>query len=164
MNNIKEQWLPIVGYDKYEVSNKGQVRNKKTGRILKQAYQNSGYTIVALRRDGKTKTYSIHRLVMETFEPRPDADHLDVNHKDWDKTNNNLDNLEWVTRKVNLLYGSGPNELKILESMLHNAIKAALHQWYNKLLSAKCTKECFTERVVEQAISDATKFYNETHQ
>lgn len=164
MENNKEQWLPIIGYNKYEVSNKGQVRNIKTKRILKQAHGNTGYSFVSLRRDGTTKTYSIHRLVMEAFDPRPDADRMDVNHKDWNKLNNNLENLEWTTRKENLLHGSGPTELRVLESMLHNAMKAALHEWYGKLLSAKCTKEAFTERVVAQAIQDATEFYNETHE
>lgn len=163
MNNIKEQWLPIVGYDKYEVSDLGQIRNKKTGRILKQAHQNTGYTIVSLRKNNSTKTYSVHRLVMETFEPREDADKFDVNHKDWDKTNNHLSNLEWTTRKENLLHGSGPTELRILETMLCNSIKVALHNWYDKLLYAKCTKEAFTQRVVENSIEEATKFYNETH-
>lgn len=158
-----ETWKTIVGYSNYEVSDKGQVRNKKTGRILKQAHQNTGYTIVSLRRDKKTKTYPIHRLVMEAFVPRPDADRLDVNHKDWDKTNNELSNLEWTTRSENLLHGSGPTELKVLESMLCNQLKAALHKWYYQLLSAKCTKQAFTDRVVAQAIEDATQFYNDTH-
>lgn len=160
---MKEQWKDIVGFSKYEVSNLGQIRNKKTGRILKQAHQNTGYTIVSLRRDGRTISHSVHRLVMEAFEPRPDADKYDVNHKDWDKTNNHLDNLEWTTRQENLIHGAGPTELRVLETMLHNSLKKALHDWYNKLLSAKCTKEAFTERVVYQAVEDATKFYQETH-
>lgn len=157
----KEQWLPINGFDNYEVSNLGQVRNKKTNRILKQAHQNSGYSIVSLRRGGTTKTYAIHRLVMEAFNPRQDANKLDVNHKDWNKLNNKLDNLEWTTRSENLLHGSGPTELKILESMLTNAIKFALHEWYDRLLTAKCTKETFTEKVVTEAIQNAAEFYNE---
>ena len=158
-----EKWKQVIGYSNYEVSDKGNVRNTNTGRILKTAMQNSGYTIVSLRKNGKTKTVSIHRLVLEAFMPRPDADKYEVNHLDWDKTNNNLNNLVWVKRSENMLHGSVPNELKVLESMLCNAIKSSLHKWYDMLLSAKCTKEAFTEKVVEQAITDATKFYNETH-
>lgn len=160
---MKETWKDIYNIPMYEVSDLGQVRNKKTGRILKQAHLNTGYTFVSLRNNNKTHSYSVHRLVLETFDPRPNADQLDVNHKDWDKLNNKLDNLEWTTRKQNLLYGSGPTELRVLETMLHNALKKALHEWYDRLLCAKCAKEAFTAKVVEQAIQGATEFYNETH-
>lgn len=160
---MKTQWLPIIGYDNYEVSNKGQVRNSKTLRVLKQSIQNSGYCIVSLSKKGKSKTYSVHRLVMEAFEPRPDANLYDVNHKDWNKMNNNLDNLEYTTRRDNILHGSGPNELRVLESMLTNAIKTSLHEWYNKLLTVRCTKETFTEKVVADAIQGAIEFYNYTN-
>lgn len=159
-----EIYKPIEGYDNYEVSNLGNVRNTKTGRVLSAAISNSGYSFVSLSKNSKSRTHSIHRLVLETFEPRDNMKELEVNHKDWDKTNNKLENLEWVTHQQNLLYGSGPTELRRLESILCNAIKVALHKFYDQLLTVKCTQEAFSSKVVEQAIIDATKFYNATHQ
>ena len=158
-----EEWKNIVNYDNYEVSNFGRIRNKNTKRILRTAVQNSGYTIVSLRRAGKTKTHAVHRLVLEAFNPISQAWTYEVNHIDWDKTNNTLENLEWVKRSENLLHGSGPTELKVLEAMLCNAIKSSLHKWYDMLLTAKCTKDAFTAEVVENAIAGATQLYNETH-
>lgn len=159
----KEQWKQITNYDNYEVSDLGRVRNATTKKVLQPARQNSGYTIVSLRKDGKTKTHAIHRLVMEAFRPIDKSWTYDVHHKDWDKTNNILENLEWVTRSENLLRGSGPTELKVLEAMLCNAIKSSLHKWYDMLLTAKCTKDAFTTQVVENAIEGATMLYNESH-
>ena len=158
-----ETWKPIFYYDNYEVSNTGKVRNKKTGRILKSTTSNSGYTMVCLSRRGKIKSISVHRLVMETFKPVQNMDELQVNHIDWDKTNNNLENLEWVTRQENLLHGAGPTELRTLETMLCNAIRKAVHDWYDRLLTTKCTKSMFTEKVIEKAMEEAIEFYNDTH-
>ena len=161
--NTQEIFKPIAGYDNYEVSNLGHVRNNKTGRILAIATSNTGYSFVSLSKNGKNKSHSIHRLVLETFDPKDNMKELDVNHIDWDKTNNTLENLEWTTRQENLLHGSGPTELKRLESMLCNAIKVTLHKFYDQLLTVKCTQQTFTTEVVEQAIINATNFYNETH-
>lgn len=158
-----EEWKPLFYYDNYEVSNTGKVRNKKTGRILKTSVSNSGYTMVCLSKNGRIKSMSVHRLVMETFNPVQHMDELHINHIDWDKTNNNIDNLEWLTPRENLLYGSGPSELRVLESMLCNAMRKALHDWYDKLLTAKCTKTMFTEKVIEKAMEEAIEFYNDTH-
>ena len=157
MKNV--QWLQVVNYNNYEVSNTGEVRNKKTGRILKQTMQNTGYKQVCLSNNGIRKTHSVHRLVIMAFNPINNHQLMDVNHKDYDKTNNNIENLEWTTRSENLLHGSGPNELRILESMLTNSIKKALHQWYDKLLNAKISKEVWTEEVVQNAIANATEIY-----
>jgi len=160
-NNMEEQWKQIKDYPNYEASDLGRIRNKKTKRIISAHIQNSGYTTVCLSNKGITKTLCVHRLVLTAFEPKDNANKLDVHHKDYDKTNNRLDNLEWTTRKQNLLYGTGPNELRILESILHNAIKKALHQWYDKLLNVKITKECWTEEVVNNAIEQANNLFLE---
>ena len=95
---IKEYWLDIRDEDKYEVSNLGNVRNKKTGRILKpQLNRSNGYQRVNMH--GKHKY--IHRLVADTFF-EGDHGNLDVNHIDGNKQNNWLSNLEWCTRKENI--------------------------------------------------------------
>ena len=98
----KEIWLTIKHNDNYEVSNLGNVRNKKTKRILKSAISNKGYYLVALSRDCKQHTYTIHKLVMEHFN-RCAFDYEVINHKDHNKLNNHWSNLAWATPRENVL-------------------------------------------------------------
>ncbi len=93
-----EVWKEIANYDKYEVSSFGNVRNKKTGRILKPANK-GGYLCVGLS-NIKTKTFPVHRLVALAFIENPE-NKLHVNHKDKNSLNNKLSNLEWNTAKEN---------------------------------------------------------------
>lgn len=97
----------VVGYENlYMVDNEGNVfRVTKNGlKILKQQKNNDGYLFVKLTKFGKGKQKTIHRLVLEAFIPNKDADKLTVNHKDENKTNNNLENLEWMTLGDNIRY------------------------------------------------------------
>lgn len=106
----KEIFKGIPGYDGiYEVSNYGRVKSfkRKTPKILKPAVNHAGYLFVALSKDGKVKQYKVHRLVLMTFNPIENMEELQVNHKDEIKTNNHLDNLEWVTPLENTRYGTG---------------------------------------------------------
>jgi hypothetical protein len=103
-----EKWLPIVGYeDVYSVSDMGRVRRdvgglKRSGGIIKGTIGGVGYRTVALFALGAKvkKTHNVHSLVLETFiGPRPEG-HC-CNHKDGNKANNLLENLEWVTNSEN---------------------------------------------------------------
>ena len=107
---MEEMWRDINGFDgRYQVSNKGRVRSfarksYKEARILKQSYEKDGYYIVGLHyseKGIKGRTGRVHRLVAEAFIPNPN-NLKEINHKDEDKTNNNVDNLEWCTTKYNL--------------------------------------------------------------
>ena len=94
-------WKPYPELDKYLVSNTGEVKHKRTDRILKGSKVN-GYRFVLLNRDDSTKRNClIHRLVAETFLENPEKKPV-VNHKDTNILNNHLSNLEWVTYKENL--------------------------------------------------------------
>jgi hypothetical protein len=100
---IKEMYMPIDDYSNYEVSNYGNIKNKKTGKILKPALNNKGYEYVNLY-DGtnKPKTFKIHRLVLITFEGKSkDENQKCVDHIDNDRTNNCLFNLRWVSQQQN---------------------------------------------------------------
>lgn len=103
-DSIKEVYKAVKGFD-YEVSNTGQVRNVKTGRILKQQIERNGYCRVCLCKNGFRKLFLVHRLVAYAFIPNPN-NLPEVNHKDECKTNNRLDNLEWCTGKYNVNYGT----------------------------------------------------------
>ena len=109
--NDHEEWREIPEYNNYEVSNFGRVRSKNRiinqfwrkqnydrimqGKILKPRKQNGGYLLVWLCKDGKSKAYTVHRLVVKCFVA---GNGTDVNHKDGNKENNRADNLEWVNR------------------------------------------------------------------
>jgi hypothetical protein len=98
-----EVWKNVLNYENYEVSSLGNVRNKNTGRILKSGII-GGYYCVGLS-NIKTKTFLVHRLVALTFIKNPE-NKSDVNHKDKNKLNNNLTNLEWNTSKENNIHKS----------------------------------------------------------
>ena len=109
-----EVWKDVVGYEGlYKVSDKGNVhsveriiRGKKWGGItLKPRYARGGYIQVGLYEDGKVKNKYIHRLVAEAFIPN-ENNYLEINHKDENKTNNHVENLEWCTRRHNNNHGT----------------------------------------------------------
>ena len=114
---MQEIFKDIKGFEGlYQVSNLGNVRSlphlgKKINRIygghlLIPQLNLKGYPSVVLHKDNKyVKTARVHRLVAETFIPNPD-NLPQVNHKDEDKTNNKVDNLEWCTNKYNETYGT----------------------------------------------------------
>lgn len=92
------EWRPVVGFEgKYEVSNHGDIRSRKTGhyRILKSRINKlTGYRFIILGYDGKSSTKTIHRIVAEAFVPNPCGLNV-VNHIDENKLNNDASNLEW---------------------------------------------------------------------
>lgn len=104
---MKEIWRDIEGFcGCYQVSNMGRVKSLKFGkeRILK-AKKDYGYLRIGLRKDGKKNFYMIHRLVALAFLPNP-YNLPQVNHKDEDKTNNRVDNLDWCSAEYNVNYGT----------------------------------------------------------
>lgn len=107
-----EEWKDIKGYEGiYQISNKGRVKslgNNKTRKekILKPKPANNGYIRVYLCRKGeKPKPFLVHRLVAEHFILNPDNLPV-VNHKDENKLNNNVENLEWCSVEYNNKYGT----------------------------------------------------------
>lgn len=104
--NETEEWKDVVGYEGlYKVSNLGNVKNCLSGRILKLCNDKDGYKILNLYKNGVRKTYRVHRLVSKAFLTNPN-NLQQVNHKDEDKTNNRVDNLEWCDAKYNLNFGT----------------------------------------------------------
>lgn len=107
----KEIWKLVDGFDsKYEVSNLGRVRTwynrrldkLKTPRVIKSRKNRYGYLKIALWLHSKSYHFVIHRLVASAFVPNPNSEKL-VHHKDCDKTNNTVQNLEWISPKNNQL-------------------------------------------------------------
>jgi predicted XRE-type DNA-binding protein len=106
-----EVWKTIKGFEDYEVSNYGNVRNIKKNKILKSKKDRSGYLSLSLYLNGVKKFKYIHRLIalnfIEEIEGKPF-----VNHKDGNKLNNLISNLEWCTHKENCQH-SIKNKLQI---------------------------------------------------
>lgn len=98
MKNGSEEWRDIKGYEWYQVSNLGRVRNSN-GRVLASREINSGYLMVSFKKYHKART--VHRLVAEAFIPNL-FNKEQINHKDGNKHNNCVDNLEWCTPCENM--------------------------------------------------------------
>lgn len=90
-------WKDIKGYEGlYFISDKGLVKNRK-GLIMKPNLQNSGYHMIHLIKEGKRKAMLIHRLVAIHF--LGEQENMQVDHIDFNKLNNNLENLKWISIK-----------------------------------------------------------------
>lgn len=97
-------WKEIAGFENYEVSEKGEVRNKKTGLILKPRDNGRGYLRVGLYTNKEKTDKSIHRLVAEAFLDNKEK-YPQVNHINEKKDDNRAENLEWCSASYNLKYG-----------------------------------------------------------
>lgn len=114
-----EAWRDVVNYEGfYQVSDEGRVRSlahyqgkwdsvyeRRFPKILKQTKDKDGYLSVILCKKGKIQKFRVHRLVAMAFIKNPSNLPL-INHKDQDKQNNNVNNLEWCTAKYNVNYGN----------------------------------------------------------
>lgn len=122
-----EHWNEIEGFPYYQVSNFGKVKSLKFGkeRILKPSKMPNGYLHVCLFKDGKPNWRLIHRLVAEAFIPNPNSLPC-VNHKDENKKNNHVENLEWCDVKYNTNYGTRNERVAKAETNHPQKSKAVL--------------------------------------
>lgn len=107
---MQEIWKDIEGFNGYQVSNLGNIKSIKRPNypIIMKQQTNKGYKMVHITaNDGTRKLCQVHRLVLKTFCPCENMDLLEVNHIDEDKTNNCLENLEWISHQDNVNYGTG---------------------------------------------------------
>lgn len=148
---MEELWKDIAGYEGlYQVSNQGRVRSLDRyvecvdtyrhykGRIMKLDKRKNGYLQVNLKRQKLNKQFLIHRLVAQAFIPNPDSLPC-VNHKDENKENNNVDNLEWCTEAYNNEYGEGHKKRS------ENAIKYAIKNQSKAVLQFSLNGEYIAE-------------------
>ena len=128
---MMEEWRAVPGYEGlYEVSNKGNVRNVRRNTLLRLQKTNDGYIRVFLYKNGIRTVLSVHRLVAKIFIENPD-NLPQVNHRDENPSNNNVDNLEWCTAKYNLSYGT--RIIRIRETAIKNSSWSGLsNEEYHK--------------------------------
>ena len=107
-----EVWKKIKGFENYEISNEGRLKSLHFGKEIfrKSKPTKQGYVRFALCKNGKQFIFLAHRLVAEAFIENPEKK-LCVNHKDENKANNNVLNLEWVTHKENNNFGTRGNRI-----------------------------------------------------
>ena len=116
---MEEVWKDIDGWTGYQVSNQGRFKSFKkssNGRLLKPYLNKYGYLVVHLRDKDTNKVLQCYRIVLSTFEPISNSDTMEVNHKNENKQDNRLSNLEWVTHLENVRYGTGHKRSAISKS------------------------------------------------
>ena len=157
---MNEVWKDIPGFEnKYQASNLGNIRSlnyfghKGVIHLLKQQHTYDGYCRVPLMIDGIKKNITTHILVAKTFIPNPD-NKPQVNHRDGNKTNNTVSNLEWVTPKENIAHAikeglRNTESRTYLSGESHYASKPV----YQYSLSGTLVKKW-------GCISDAARFYS----
>ena len=133
-----EEWKDVLGFDgNYQVSSFGNVRSldkevrtsirhskarKVRGRVLKPHVKSHGYYAVSLPKNGKWHATEVHRLVARAFLPNPDKKKT-VNHKDGNKLNNHVENLEWASYKENHWHARDVGLLRNVGRHFRKAIK-----------------------------------------
>ena len=111
-----ERWKKVVNFeDFYEVSDEGRIRNIKTGRVLKGSVHSSGYIYVTFNIGNNVYSNRVHRLVALAFLSKKKSSDEVVNHKNGNKKDNSLANLEWMSHKENAIHSrkTGLNKTKL---------------------------------------------------
>lgn len=142
-----EIWKDIKGYEGlYQVSTYGRVKNKKL--IMAQKTNKDGYLTIRLSKNGTKKDYIVHRLVAQAFIENKD-NLPQINHKDENKLNNNVDNLEWCTCSYNINYGNRNKKMaeKISQKVAKYDTKGNLIKIYDSMTKAQNENKIWHSRI-----------------
>ncbi len=147
-----EIWAWISGYENlYQISTKARVKSFHKGKvkILRQGFNMNGYPTVSLRKNGKAKTHTVHRLVAEAFIPNPEnkkyIDHIDAN-----RANANIENLRWVTQEENIQASIQNGNYKMgsespLAKLTEDEVKRIREEYtpYDRVYGIRAMARCF---------------------
>ena len=156
---MTEEWRDVIGYEgRYQVSNTGKVMTLGTGKthkekkLLKYSVSHNHYYIVALTKDGKTKWFTVHRLVALAFIPNDDESREQLDHIDGDSFNNRADNLRWCTAKENCqnpITRKRKSESKMGESNPNHKSKLVGDRLDSLMRAVKASHEKISKPVVQ---------------
>lgn len=155
-----DKWKDIKNYEGlYKISSLGEIKNlkHKKEKEVKQVLQKTGYLKVILIKDKKPKAFYVHRLVAQAFIPNIE-NKSQVNHKDGNKQNNNINNLEWNTPKENVkhAYKNGLSVISDKQKQNMSKIKSKKVDQYDLNGNFIKTWKSLTEVEKELKISDST--------
>ena len=122
------KWAKVEGFENYLISENGDLKNTKTGKLLKPRYYRDGYMYYRLSKSRKEQNdIRIHRLVAKAFIPN--IHNLEtVNHIDGNKKNNHISNLEWMNRSDQLQHAYDLGLKKPMRGLSHSVAKATIEQ------------------------------------
>lgn len=151
---MKSEWRPIPNFSWYLASNDGKIFDTAENKLVKQYIHTNGYKLVRVMNDsGKVENVGVHRLVYQAFYgiyPK----HLEINHKDEDKSNNNVENLEAITHIENVNYGTR-NE-RISKAMTGRVLSEAHKKRISKSLKgkeiSKATRQAVSKKLSKPVI------------
>lgn len=149
----------IVGFEDYYINEEGRIFNKKMQELKGKWVDNTGYYQIVLRKNKKRKHVRIHRLVALTFIPNPD-NLPQVNHKDGNKLNNNIDNLEWCTNSENTQHGYDAN---LYHSKRRKIKVKATHKGTKEVFIFSSIRECSEKLSLNRKTISAILFDNKTN-
>lgn len=140
-----EIFKDIEGYEDYQISNLGNVKSLRFGKekILKPVKDGKKYLQVVLYKQGKNKVCKVHRLVAQAFIPN--SQNLpQINHKDEDKTNNQVNNLEWCDCQYNIDYSQSKQVLCLETGKIYTSAMEVYRQlgFNNGYISLACNGKC----------------------
>ena len=168
-----EIWKDVSEYpDVFMISQYGRVYSKRTNKILVQGKTKTGYYVISSRiggRTGKCICKKVHRWVAEAFIDNPENKPV-VNHKDGDKLNNYVDNLEWCTFKENSIhaYSTGLAKPSYGEKHIHSKLTDDDVRFIRKYYVERCNKYGVTAlskkyKVAHSTIIDVLRFNTWKH-
>ncbi len=139
----EEKWriIPIPGNEKYQISNLGRIRNEKTKRILKKRLRTDGYEEIRLQIHSRKTSHSVHRLVAQAFIPNPN-DFPQVNHKDKNRANNRVENLEWATQSMNIKHSIETGAKRYKRAVWRRDLEGGNEVIFNSIKEAAKVTEC----------------------
>lgn len=144
------RWETIKDFNDYEVSTTGLIRNRHTQKVLTPSKLRNGYMNIKLYKDFKQRNLLLHRVIAIAFIPNPN-NLKTVNHKDSNRANNVLENLEWLTQSNNVIHGY-INGLHCTKGVKNGNSKLTV----KKVLAIREDKRSYPEIAIDYGIAPTT--------
>lgn len=145
---MEEIWADIDGFDKYQVSNMGNIRSLKSMRILKQQDKDNGYKVIFLRKDRILRQFYVHRLVAYAFCKKEEGKDY-VDHINCIRSDNRSENLRWCTSKENCNFPQTKENVS-------KALKIAMNREDVKRKLAESMKSVYNNEDVKRKMSESS--------